>query len=99
MDVLFEKDGRKERAKEAAHKRRLEELYAEIGQPTTRANWPIRKVPSTFSGNVAIAMVERTGGPMPLTTRTKPLSLSRSIMFYRRKAPSAKEVQAMRRID
>ncbi len=43
LDVLFEKDDRQERAREAAHERQLEELYAEIGRLTTQVNWLKKK--------------------------------------------------------
>ena len=46
-----------------------------------------------------MAMVERTGSPLPLKTQAELLSLSRSSLYYRPKAPSAREVQAKRRID
>ncbi len=36
---LFQKDNKRERAKEDAHGRQLEELYAEIGRLTTQVNW------------------------------------------------------------
>jgi putative transposase len=36
---LFQKDDKRLRAKEAAHERQLEELYAEIGRLTTQVNW------------------------------------------------------------
>lgn len=40
---LFQKDNKRERAKEAAHGRQLEELYAEIGRLTTQVNWLKKK--------------------------------------------------------
>jgi len=40
---LFQKDDKRERAKQAAHERQLEELYAEIGRLTTRVNWLKKK--------------------------------------------------------
>ena len=43
FDELFQKDHKQERAKEAAHERQLEELYAEIGRLTTQVNWLKKK--------------------------------------------------------
>jgi transposase-like protein len=43
LDDLFQKDHKQERAKEAAHERQLEELYAEIGRLTTQVNWLQKK--------------------------------------------------------
>ena len=40
---LFQKNDKQERAKQAAHERQLEELYAEIGRLTTRVNWLKKK--------------------------------------------------------
>jgi hypothetical protein len=40
---LFQKDDKQERAKEAAHERQLEALYAEIGRLTTQVNWLQKK--------------------------------------------------------
>jgi transposase-like protein len=40
---LFSKDDKQERAKQAAHDRQLEELYAEIGRLTTQVNWLQKK--------------------------------------------------------
>jgi len=44
-------------------------------------------------------MIERTENMLPLKTQAGLLSLSRSSLYYRPKAPSAQEVQAKRRID
>ena len=46
-----------------------------------------------------MAMIERTSNRLPLKTQAELLSLSRSSLYYRPKAPSAQEVQAKRRID
>ena len=40
---LFETDKKQERAKEAAHQRKLDDLYAEIGKLTTQINWLKKK--------------------------------------------------------
>ena len=47
---LFQKDDKQERAKQAAHERQLEELYAEIGRLTTRVNWLKKIWPRLFRG-------------------------------------------------
>jgi hypothetical protein len=44
-------------------------------------------------------MIERTNNPLSLKSQAELLSLSRSSLYYRPKAPSAQEVQAKRRID
>jgi len=44
-------------------------------------------------------MIERTENMLPLKTQAELLSLSRSSLYYRPKAPSGQEVQAKRRID
>jgi putative transposase len=44
-------------------------------------------------------MIERTNNRLPLKTQAELLSLSRSSLYYRPKAPSAQEVQAKQRID
>lgn len=46
-----------------------------------------------------MAMIERTNNRLPLKTQAELLSLSRSSLYYRPKAPSAQEVQAKQRID
>ena len=46
-----------------------------------------------------MAMIERTNNQLPLKTQAELLSVSRSSLYYQPKAPSAKEVQAKRRID
>ncbi len=46
-----------------------------------------------------MAMIERTNNRLPLKTQAELLSVSRSSLYYRPKAPSAQEVQAKRRID
>jgi len=40
---LFEEDRKTEKALEAKHKKKLEELYAEIGRLTTQLNWLKKK--------------------------------------------------------
>ena len=47
---LFQKDDKQERAKQAAHERQLEELYAEISRLTTRVNWLKKIWPRLFRG-------------------------------------------------
>jgi putative transposase len=44
-------------------------------------------------------MIEHTNNLLPLKTQAELLSLSRSSLYYRPKAPSAQEVQAKQRID
>ncbi|NOR89216.1 MAG: IS3 family transposase [Anaerolineales bacterium] len=44
-------------------------------------------------------MIERTNNRLPLKTQAELLSVSRSSLYYRPKAPSAQEVQAKQRID
>jgi len=46
-----------------------------------------------------MAMIERTNNRLSLKTQAELLSVSRSSLYYRPKAPSAQEVQAKRRID
>ena len=46
-----------------------------------------------------MAMIERTNNRLPLKTQAELLSVSRSSLYYRPKAPSTQEVQAKRRID
>jgi len=44
-------------------------------------------------------MIERTNASLSLSIQAELLSLSRSSLYYRPKAPSRQEVQAKRRID
>lgn len=46
-----------------------------------------------------MAMIERTNNRLPLKTQAELLSVSRSSLYYRPKAPSAQEVHAKQRID
>jgi len=43
LDDLFQTDHKQERAKEVAHERQLEELYAQIGRLTTQVSWLQKK--------------------------------------------------------
>jgi putative transposase len=93
-------DGRRKDEKEVeALKNQIQELYAEIGELTTKLNWLKKNPASEWSRQERFRLIDFEDRSIPLTVQTNLLSLNRTSMYYKPVPPSAREIEVKHAID
>jgi putative transposase len=93
-------DSRRKGDKEIeALKNQIQELYAEIGELTTKLNWLKKNLASELSRAERIDLVDFNDGVIPLVVQTDLLSLNRTSLYYKPVSPSTREIEIKHAID
>lgn len=93
-------DGRRKGDKEKETlKNKIQELYAEIGELTTKLNWLKKNLASNWTRAERTELVDFENRELPLTAQAELLSLNRSNLYYRPVPPSPLEIAIKHRID
>ena len=109
LHLLFsDQSAREQAAKDAAHERQVQRLYAQIGKLTTQLEWLKKKWAcliqmrgTSMSKNDLLALFDHDTNSVGLSIRTQAalLKLSRNRLYYQPVSPSAQELAVKRRID